>query len=352
MNVKLSDVAKASGVSVSTVSRVINGDRERPASPLTTEKIWNAVKELGYVPNKNAKNLVKGEQATEGKLGRIGCIYTSTFDLNNDPFFSCIGLGVQIELANSNYEMAYSLYAGMMTYEELYSYVLNHEADGIIVLGNFNDSILKMLKKHFKHIVYAGVNSVGHDIDEVICDGYEGASLALNHLYEMGNRDIGFVGEISKDSTDGSRINEQRYEAYISFMTKHKKNIDARVVVNTMLKTTDAYRNMTLYLDGKSVLPTAFYCANDAIAFGVMRALQEHGFKVPQDVSVIGLDNVEMSSFVTPQLSTISIPQRALGSRGVKLLIEQIETKRDYPIKINLPFDLIVRESSDFKREI
>ena len=87
MKVKLIDVAKASGVSISTVSRVINGDRENPASAQTTEKIWQTVKELGYVPNKNAKNLVKGDETSEGKLGRIGCIYTSTFDLNNDPFF-------------------------------------------------------------------------------------------------------------------------------------------------------------------------------------------------------------------------------------------------------------------------
>lgn len=347
MKVKLSDVAKASGVSISTVSRVINGDRECPASAKTSDKIWKAVKDLGYVPNKHAKNLVKGEGDDEVRLGRIGCIYTSTFESNNDPFFSCIGLGIQRELSNNNYEMAYSVYAGMMDYTELYSYILKHEADGIIVLGSFNQEIFKMLKKHFDHIVYAGVNSVCHEIDEVICNGFDGAKIALKHLYDMGNRDIGYVGLVSVESVDGNKVNDQRYEAYVEFVNDLGKD---RLVIQSKLGTTDAYENMTQYLNQNPKLGQAYYCANDATAFGVMKALQDKGIKVPEDIAIIGLDNVEMSKFVTPRLSTISIPRRALGSRAVQLLIEQIETKRDYPLKVSLPFELILRESSDINR--
>ena len=348
MKVKLVDVAKACGVSVSTVSRVINGDRERPASTETTEKIWKAVKELGYVPNKNAKCLVKGEDSDVAKLGRIGCIYTSSFDLNNDPFFSCIGLGIQKELSRNNYEMAYTVSAAMMDYEELYSYLLKHEADGIIVLGRFSESILEMLKKHIDYIVYAGVNSVGHDIDEVICDGYDGAMCALEHLFEMGHREIGYVGYVKDELDEHTIMNEHRFEAYKAFLNKHNKVVKPRQVVHTKIKTTDAYHNMKEYLSLNTNIPSAFYCANDATAFGVMKALQEAGFRIPEDVALVGLDNVEMSTFVTPNLSTISIPQRALGERAVQLLIEQIETKRDYSLKINLPFNLIVRESSNY----
>lgn len=350
MKVKLIDVAKASGVSVSTVSRVINGDRDRPASAKTTDKIWKAVKELGYVPNKNAKNLVKGEENPEGNLGRIGCIYTSSFDINNDPFFSCIGLGIQKELSNNNYEMAYAVSAAVMDYKELYSHILKHEADGVIVLGRFSESILEMLKKHFDHIVYAGVNSVGHEIDEVICDGFDGAMMALEHLLEMGHEQIGYVGYVNDLVDEDVVMNEHRYEAYKAFTNKHNKKLDMDAIVHTRIRTTDAYNNMKAYLEEHKDIPSAFYCANDATAFGTMRALQEVGYKIPEEVAIIGLDNVEMSSFITPSLSTISIPQRALGSRAVKLLIEQIETKRDYPLRVNLPFELIVRESSDYKK--
>ncbi|MDA3846282.1 MAG: LacI family DNA-binding transcriptional regulator [Vallitaleaceae bacterium] len=354
MKIKLIDVAKAAGVSVSTVSRVINGDRERPASSETTDKIWAIVKELGYVPNKNAKNLVKGEVDNELAIGRIGCIYTSTYDLNNDPFFSCIGIGVQIELNHQNYNLAYSVSAAMMDYKALYSYIVNHTVDGVIILGRFEESILDMIKGHFNHIVYAGINPVEAGFDQVICDGYEGAKAAINHLIDSGHKHIGYVGYIGERDLDKMSINELRYKAYCDLMKEKDLPIDENNIMHTKLRTTAAYQEMMTYLHktNKNEVPSAFYCANDATAFGVMKALQDEGYVVPKDVAIIGLDNVEMASFSTPRLSSIGIPRRALGSRAVKTLIEQIETKRDYPVRINLPFELIVRESSNYRYDL
>jgi len=350
MKVKLKDVAEAAGVSVSTVSRVINGNRDKPASHETVEKIWAIVEEIGYVPNKNAKNLVLGE-GEEASLGRIGCIYTSTYDLNNDPFFSCIGLGVQKALNSQNYNMAYALSAALMDYKDLYRYIVNHPADGIIVLGRFDAHILTMLKNHFKHMVYAGVNSVDAGFDEVICDGYDGAKAALQHLFDQGHHRIGYVGYVADKVEGDVLVNEHRYNAYCDLMTAVNGQVRPEDILHTNLRTTASYERMTLYLEGigKQAMPTAFYCANDATAFGVMKALQEKAYRIPEDVAIVGLDNVEMAAFVTPRLSTISIPQRALGERAVKMLIEQIETQRSYPLKVKLPFELIVRESSDYK---
>jgi len=351
MKTRLKDVADASGVSVSTVSRVINGDRERPASSETIDKIWSAVKDLGYVPNKSAKSLVKGDEDEGIVAGRIGCIYTSIYDLNNDPFFSCIGLGIQREMSHQNYNIAYTVSAALMDYKELYSYILHHPVDGVIVLGRFEDDIIQMLKNHFKHMVYAGINSVDAGFDEVVCEGYDSAKAAIEHLMERGHTRIGYVGYIP-DSTSGDRyMNEHRYTAYCDIMGKFDLDIKPTYTLHTNLKTTTSYENMMAYLDKvtQEDLPTAFFCANDAAAFGVMKALQEKGFHIPKDIAVIGLDNVEMASFVTPKLSSISIPRRELGSRAVKILIEQIETKRDYPVKVNLPFELIIRESSDYQ---
>ncbi len=350
MKIKLSDVAKASGVSVSTVSRVLNGDRERPASPETIDKIWSVVKELGYVPNKNAKSLVKGEDEENAVVGRIGCIYTSLYDLNNDPFFSCIGLGIQREMSHQNYNIAYTVSAAMMDYKELYSYIVNHPVDGVIVLGRFDDDMIIMLKGHFKHLVYAGVNSLAAGFDEVICEGYDSAKAAIEHLLDMGHTQIGYVGYIPLSVSGDNSIKEHRYTAYCDIMAESGLIIKPSYIIPANLKTTATYEAMLSYLEktDKKEMPTAFFCANDAAAFGVMKALQEKGFCIPKDIAVIGLDNVEMASFVTPKLSSINVPRRELGSRAVKMLIEQMETKRNYPVKVNLPFELIVRESSDY----
>lgn len=351
MKVKLKDVAQAAGVSVSTVSRVLNNNRDKPASPETVEKIWSIVKELGYVPNQSARSLVQGENDERSSYGQIGCIYTSTFDLNNDPFFSCIGLGIQKELNEQNYTMAYALSAARMDYKELYSYVVKHPADGIIILGRFEEALLEMLKGHFQHMVYAGVNVVDAGIDEVICNGYDGARAAILHLVKQGHKEIGYVGYVPEQAQGQVLLNEHRFTSYCDLMMELHGEVKMGHVVHTNLRTTIAYDRMLDYLEGKSstTMPTAFYCANDATAFGVMKALQENGYKMPEDVAIVGLDNVEMASFVTPRLTTVQIPQRELGSRAVKMLIEQIEGKRDYPLRVTLPFELIIRESSDYK---
>lgn len=352
MKVKLKDVAAAAGVSVSTVSRVLNGDREKPASQVTMDKIWAAVKELGYVPNQNAKNLVKGESAeVEGK-GRIGVIYTSTSDVKTDPFFSCIGIGIQQELRRQGYEMAFALPTYYMEYSDIYHYFTNHPAEGIVVTGRFEKDILDLIRKNFKHIVYAGVNTVGVGFDEVICDGYTGARTAVTHLMDMGHRDIGYVGYIHDEAGDRQLVNEHRYRAYCDLMTELNTTVDSRRVIHTRLYTTSAYEAMASYLEkmANETIPTAFYCANDATAFGVMKAVQERGLRIPEDIAVIGLDDVEMAQFVTPTLSSVSIPRKSLGVQAVKMLLDQIESNRDYPLRVDLPFDLKVRESSKVVR--
>ena len=128
-------------------------------------------------------------------------------------------------------------------------------------------------------------------------------------------------------------------------------DMDERDVIHTRLYTSSAYDAMKAYLAGKNKkdLPTAFYCANDATAFGVMKAIQEEGLRIPQDMAIVGLDDVEMARFVTPTLSSVSIPRKSLGIQAVKLLVDQMESGRDFPLRVDLPFDLKIRQSSDWQ---
>lgn len=348
MKVKLKDVAAAAGVSVSTVSRVLNGDRERPASEATMNKIWSAVSELGYVPNQNAQKLVKGEDEALAGKGKIGVLYTSTSDIKTDPFFSCIGIGIQQELRNHGYEMAFALATYHMDYGNIYNYIMSHPAEGIIITGRFEKEILNLVKQNFKYIIYTGANSVDAGFDEVICDGYSGARTAIAHLLDEGHTRIGYVGYVHDEAVESQLVNEHRYRAYRDLLDQVNIKRHEADVVHTRLYTTSSFEAMSRYLEevDHKDMPTAFYCANDATAFGVMKALQQYGLRIPEDVAVIGLDDVEMAKFVTPTLSTVSIPRKSLGIQAVKTLIDKIESRRDYPMRIDLPFDLKVRESS------
>ncbi|WP_461206804.1 LacI family DNA-binding transcriptional regulator [Clostridium sp. DL1XJH146] len=349
MKIKMKDIAEVAGVSITTVSRVLNGNRKQPASQETVDNIWKIVKEMGYIPNKSARNLVKGSEEEDVIANKIGCVFTSTFDLNNDPFFSCIGLGIQHELNKTAYNLAFTLQAGNMKYDEIYKYITKYDVDGIILMGSIDYSTLDMIKGAVEHIVYAGVNGVEDSFDEVICNGYDGATAAIGHLIDMGHNKIGYVGITSRNK---KMINENRYKAYCDVLQKNNMPIDVDYVVSTELKTTLAYNNMKEYLSNKNKekLPTALFCGNDAVAFGVMKALKEEGFNIPEDIAIIGFDNVEMTQFVTPPLSSVAVPRKKLGEQAVKMLIERIENKRDYSMKVNLPYKLILRESSDYYR--
>ena len=352
MSVTLKDIAKKANVSVSTVSRVVNNDTTKPASKDTSEKIWEIVKELGYIPNQNARNLIKGEinSKKQTKSKAIGCIFTSKKDTYNDPFYSEIASAIQNEVSKRGYIMAYSFSSFDMSFSALYNNITTNPVDGVIVLGRFGRKTLEFLKNNFENLIYAGVNYVDSGFDEVICDGYKGAIDAIEYLIKLGHKDIGFVGEVLEKS-EAYVKNEHRFVAYRDAIKKNNISYKKEFVVSTPLEMSTAYDHMKKYLkkQEKKNIPSAFFCSNDVTTIGVMKALKEFGLLIPEDVSVVGLDNIEMSSFVTPSLTTINIPKEELGRTAVKILIDKIESDRKYPLRIDLPFELIVRESSENK---
>lgn len=348
MAVTLKDIAKKANVSISTVSRVINNDTTKPASKDTADKIWAIVKEMGYVPNQSARKLIKGEDDTKAVVNSkaIGCIFTSTKDTYNDPFYSHIAVGIQEEISKRGYVLAFTYSSYDTSFSPLYNNLSTNPVDGIIVLGRFDKNTLEFLKNNFNNIVYAGVNYVNGGFDEVICDGYKGTNVAIEYLIKSGYEKIGFVGEIPQQN-EHKVINEHRYDAYKDVLRKSDIPYNSDYIVNTPLATKEAYINMKNYLQNmnKEELPRAFFCANDVTAIGAMKAIRENGLTIPDDIAVIGLDDIEMASFVTPSLTTIKIPKKELGKTAAKILIDKIESGRDFPLRVDIPFELKIRES-------
>jgi DNA-binding LacI/PurR family transcriptional regulator len=345
MTVTLKEVAEKANVSVSTVSRVINNDTKKPASKETQDKIWKIVREIGYVPNQNARNLIKGkEEEVDLPTKAIGCIFTSTQDTYNDPFFSEIARGIQEEVSNRGYVLGYSFSSCDMSFSALYNNLTSNPVDGAVILGRFSEDVLKFLKQNIKNIVYAGVNFVDAGFDEVICDGYKGAQEAVKYLIGLGHRDIGFIGAIPFEK---DVVNEHRYEGYKTALAKGMLVLNEKNTINVELSTIAGYKGMKEYLENNTVekLPTAFYCSNDVVAIGAMRALNEKDIKIPEQISIIGLDDIEMAAFVTPPLTTVKVPKEDLGKFAVKILIDKIENGHDFPVRVNLPFELIERNS-------
>ena len=349
MSVTLKDIAKQAGVSISTVSRIINNDPAKRASKETSDKVWKIVQELGYLPNQNARKLIKGHtDVSPMKTKAIGCIFTSTADTYTDPFFSQIAMGVQQEVSDRGYVMGYSFSSYDMSDAALYNNISMNQVDGAIILGRFNKDVLKFLKGNIKNLVYAGVNYVDGGIDEVICDGYKGACTAVEHLIELGHKQIGFLGTVGTHN-EANLINEHRFNAYVDTMNKHHMAIDQGLVYDSELSTLDSYENMKEMLK-QPKRPTALFCANDAVAIGAIKAINEKGIKIPDEIAIVGLDDIEMASYVTPPLTTIHVPKEELGRFAVKILIDRIEGGHTMPVRIDIPYHLVIRESCGGKK--
>lgn len=337
MPVTLKDIAEKAGVSISTVSRVINRNKEKPASQETNDKIWKIVREMGYIPNHNARNLQSG---SDKKTRTIACLYTSKIDSHNDPFFSDIGLGIQKEADEKGYIISYALSISDMGMRPLHRYIMNHPVDGLIVLGRFDEITFSFIKRYFERLVYVGLNSVNKDIDEVICNGYEATIMAMNYLVNKGYHKIGYIGDCVNNF-----INEHRFSAYEAFFHQNRIKLNDNYIIDTPLSIIKSHENVGKYLKSHTKIPSAFFCANDVTAIGAMKAFKEHNIKVPTDVALISIDNIEMANYVNPSLTTVDIPKIELGKAAVKLLIDQIETDRKKAYRIDLPYKLIVRES-------
>lgn len=330
----LKELAKLANVSVSTVSRVING-KDNSASSETREKIWRLVRETNYVPNVAARNLKKGTKNHVQNTRSIACVFARTSDGLSDPFFSQIFQAIEQEALKRRCTVTGVFSALSMNSSGIYDDLIVTEPDGIILIGRYSKPLYTYLCI-FKNIVYTGLNEILDDCDQVICNGYTAAQTAVKRLHTLGHISIGYIGEMS---------NEVRYRGYYDALEELRIPINRSFIIDAPLSVKGGYDAGLKLLKTTPTPPTAVFCANDITAIGVIKALQESSVKVPEDISVISIDNIEMCQYVSPMLTSIDIPKEDLGKFALKLLLDRIEGGHHNPVKLEVPFRLIQRES-------
>lgn len=333
----LKEIAKRAGVSISTVSRVINHKNTKAASKEVQDRIWKIVRDTEYVPNTNARNLKIKDHEGVNSLNKknIGCIFARSNDTINDPFFSQISRAIEQEAFRQGYIMKFSFSAYDINDPNTYQLISNNDVNGIVILGRFDKNLLSFVKNRYKHVVYTGLNQIDTHYDQVICDGYQASLKVVNYLYQLGHRHICYVGE---------KNNETRYQGYCDAMKSLGLPVSRDSVVVSTFTSEGGYLSVKEYLM-KSKKVTAFFCGNDITAIGALKAIREHGLEVPKDISIISIDDIDTAQYVSPMLTTIHIPMEELGKMAAKILIDRIEYGKSLPIKVELPFTLTVRES-------
>ncbi|PYI56967.1 LacI family DNA-binding transcriptional regulator [Paenibacillus flagellatus] len=342
----LKDIARHVGVSISTVSRVINNDTSRHISQETKSKIWKAAKELGYEsPAPSAAGPKAGNGPSAAR--QIGCIVSVPQNKYNHPYFSPILAGIEKKLGELGYTLAY-----VLTMDEIQSEAamrkLMHETklEGIVIVEGIHPDVYEYIKKVVPSVV--GIDISDPTVPVISYDRVQAAKSAVRHLIDQGHRRIAFIGGAG---LTGDMEREKRFRGYQYAMQEAGLDVKPDWVINAGWDVGVSYSRMAALMDGDAGLrPTAVFAASDMMAISAMRAVAERGLRIPQDVAFVGLDNIEVSQFTSPPLTTIHIPKSEIGMMAAKVLVDQINGANPLPFKLFMPFELLVRQSSSYTR--
>lgn len=323
----LAEVAKVAGVSLMTASRAINN---RPGvSPEKREDILRIADEMGYVVNRAAQKLTGARTRIIGVVAEL-----------HTPFTSDLLLGMGAVARAANYEMlVYSLPDRDRQPPGSIIDLLRQIADGVIVILPYESDYLEsMATAHIPVVtIEQGASSI---FPSVTADNYQGGCAALQHLIELGHRRIGFIS--GNDRLTSAR---DRRRAYHDILAQARLPFDRGLEVTGDFSRKGGFEaaNRLLALEDR---PTAIFAANDISAYGAIAAIREAGLKVPDDISVVGFDDIPIASQMHPQLTTIRQPLQQMARAAVNLLLALVAGLDAPSEQIVLPTQLIVREST------
>ncbi len=333
----LKEIAIEAGVSISTVSRVINQSTKNPASKEVQDRIWEIAKRKNYIPKHAVKNPRESQESFSPEpLRSIACLFARVPDGESDFFFSTLARSIEKEAFRHNYILKYTFSAYDIDDPLTLQLIAANEIDGISVLGRCDKQLLKFLKKHFQYVVYTGLNNLDAKYDQIICDGENISYDVVTFLLNQGHKKIAYVGET---------MNENRYTGYCRALSDAGIPVDQKNIADIIQSTEEGYKGVCRLLDS-GCDATAFFCADDITAIGAMRAITEHGLRIPEDVSLTGIDDIDTAQYLTPMLTTVHIPLEEMGRMAAKILIDRIEGGHEKHIKILFPYEIMERQST------
>jgi LacI family transcriptional regulator len=329
-DVTIIDVAQEAGVSYSTVSRVVNN--KSYVKPETREKVTQAMNRLGYQANLHARSLAGGNSHVIGLL-----VHNMT-----TQYMAEIFKGIEDVLTNSDYElMLYTTHRRRTKESTFVNMMARGLADGLlIVLPREPEAYLQSLRE--RDIPYVLIDQVGVDENDlsVMSTNRQGGYEATQHLIELGHRRIGII--TGWMDMVGAR---DRLEGYKAALREHCLSIDETLIVEGDFDQDSGYSGAQELLD-MAEPPTAVFVSNDVMAQGAMDAIRERGLLIPQDMSIVGFDDIPLAAVLNPPLTTLHQPMEDMGRQATEMLLALINHPDEEQHSIVLPTELILREST------
>ncbi|WP_305986752.1 LacI family DNA-binding transcriptional regulator [Roseibium sp. MMSF_3544] len=329
-NPTVQDVARAAKVSTATVSRALSTPEQ--VSKKMRDKVAKAVEETGYVLNHAARNLRRRD---------TGTIVALVPDIGNSHFSNVLQ-GIETVCAQKNLKVLIAdTRKPTMSRAKLNEYFSKNNCDGIVILdGHLSISEMQAANPALPSIVLAGEWSSDPAVPMAYVDNKLGGELAISHFLQLGHRTIGHItGQLSHKS------GRDRLEGFKTTLSRAGSDPDKAWIFEGDYTLTAGKKAAEAWLK-LADRPTAVFCGSDRTAFGFISALNEAGVRVPQDVSVVGFDDIDIAGHFVPPLTTIHQPRRAVGEQAARLLLEQIEGGKPDPGNVQLEPWLVERKST------
>lgn len=323
-------IAKLAGVSSATVSRVINGSAF--VKPETAERVRRVIEELKFYPNSSATTLKHGKSSTYGLI---------IPDITNPFFPEFIRSFEQILVANNRDMLMSTTDFHPSRTQQSISRMLIRKVDGVALLASeIETGPIEALIHNRVPLVTMDRRLVGAGLSDVLIDYVSGMQQAVRHLKELNHKKIAYIG-----GSPGPTISDHRYNAFLDSMQKNNLIVHPEYIRpgNYRIPGGEAAMKQLLALRDR---PTAVLAANDLTAIGALRAMHHHGVKAPEDISVIGFDDIELSDILHPPLTTLRLPRNELA----KIFFRALESARSEPHAVGQQYSittsLVVRGST------
>lgn len=338
MRIKNKDIAEKLGISTTAVSLALNNkpgvsdETRRKVLEIVNESASKAVQKLENGIDTSSRSIL---MSVHKKNGRV---------MNDKPFFQDIVESAQQELLKQSYNMILSHYVPGQDISQYISYIRSLPVSGLIIVATELDRAdLEMYKTLDMPMVLMDASFDLEHIDSVALDNQEAMLRAVHYAYTMGHRDIGYLRS------------ETRIENFVHSFDGYTKGLRTwhlternNPVIDLPCDIEGAYQKMSQFLDNTPSgfqMPTIFLAELDYIALGAMRAFREHGFRIPDDLSIIGYDDIATSSVSTPPLTTNRVNHTDIGRFSAFMLVDRIRNPRKCCTTMQISSDLIVRES-------
>ena len=326
----IKEVAREAGVSINTVSRALNGKPD--VSPETRRQVLAVAERLNYMPNKLARGL------RSNKTGIIGVIVA---DIAN-PFFSAVVKG----MGKAAKELGYSIILqdtgeNYKNEEEAIQIMISEQVDGLLITPVQTEKrSIHMLQESGIPFVLVARYFDDVDTDYVVADDVQGGYLATAHLIEKGHEKIAFINGPAYNS---SAI--ERFQGYKKALEEHNIGLNESLIRNGALTMEDGYTYGKALLMDHDPQPTALFTFSDFVALGAMKAVHELGLRIPDDIAIVGYDDIDFAFCLESPLTTIRFPKREIGEEVVSILAKKMNGDGCHS-RLKMPVELVVRQSS------